>query len=160
MRSSSKRCAFDGTTASTRPMNDGPADGVLKVMVVDRDAASHALCHLALRGLRVDGRVVQMLHARSDEDAFDLLLLHQDVAVAVVDLRDDPPDRTAAVIRALRGRPDGHRIWIIMRGPATSEPADARIDGAADPALALHAAVLRGFRNLRAGRVATAAPLG
>ena len=160
MRSSSKRSPVDRTTVTTRPMNDGPANGVLKVMVVDRDAAGHALCHLALRGLRVDGRVVQMLHARSDEDALDLLLLHQDLAVAVVDLRHDPPDRTAAMIRALRGRPDGHRIWIIMRGPATSEPADARIDGAADPALALHAAVLRGLQSQRAGKVATAAPLG
>jgi hypothetical protein len=119
------------------------ADGVLRVLVVDPDAAWHAHCHMALRGLRLGRRPVQLLHARTAEDAADLLALHGHVPVAVVPAGTVVPAHGAG----------SDRVWTVVRVPGTGPGGNAHRTGVdaviagPDPAgRLLFAAVVAGLR--------------
>jgi hypothetical protein len=141
--------------ARPAPAGSIHAGPVARVLIVDADAATHARCHLALRGLRVDHRPVQLLHARSSEDAADLLVLHPDVSVVVVGeefggawlRRDD-----ACPLRTIRRSAEGTGWDVVGDEPVAAGP---------DPAgAALHAAVLVALRQAGRWTVANAVRLG
>jgi hypothetical protein len=134
------------------PAGTGQAEPVVRILVVDADAAGHARCHLALRGLRVDRRPVQLLHARTNEDAADLLLLHDDVAVVIVG---------AGSVDAWHRRDDDRPLRTILQG-AEAQPCDGGAigDGEGAGGAALHAAVLAALRHAERGAVANPVLLG
>lgn len=131
------------------------ADGVVRVLVVDPDAAGHARCHLALRGLRIGRRPMQLLHVRSRAEAADLLELHRDVAVAVI-------GPALAPVRI--GAPDGRPLWTVRLATGPEGPGgqsvDAVVTGPDADGRVLHAAVLAGLRRAEDRTVATADAMG
>ncbi len=137
------------------PADSGRTGQVARVLVVDADAATHACCHLALRGLRVDHRPVQLLFARTAENAADLLLLHPDVAVVVVG---------AVSATAWMPRDDARPLWTIRRAAEATGWDGGGEDAVAagtDPAgAALHAVVLAALRQAGRATVANVSPLG
>lgn len=137
------------------PAGSGRTGPVARVLIVDADAATHARCHLALRGLRVDHRPVQLLFARTAQDAADLLLLHPDVAVVVVGAASDA---------AWVPRHDARPLWAIRRAAEAAGwdgGGDDAVAAGADPAgAALHAVVLAALRQTGRAAVANAGPLG
>jgi hypothetical protein len=131
------------------------AGQVARVLIVDADAAIHARCHLALHGLRVDNRPVQLLHARSTEDAADLLFLHPDVAVVVVGAGSGPAwlrHDDARPLRTIRHTAGGAGWDVVGDEPVAAGPDPARA--------ALHAAVLVALRQAGRRTVANADRLG
>jgi hypothetical protein len=136
------------------PAGSGRAGPVARVLIVDADAATHARCHLALRGLRVEHRPVQLLFARTADDAADVLLLHPDVAVVIVG-----SDRDTGWGR----RDDGRPLWTIRRTAETMGWAggdDGAVAGSDPAGAALHAVVLAALRQAGRWTVANGDRLG
>ncbi len=57
-----------------------------KIMLVDDEPDIHAVIHLTLQDLQMDGRPLQLLDANSAAEAKDLLVQHPDVALILLDV--------------------------------------------------------------------------
>ena len=104
------------------PPTDAPAARTWKVLVVDDDPDVHDATAFALRGVRIAGRPLELLHAHSVASAQQRLAVHPDVAVALVDVVMETPDAGLRLARSIREDQGLRSIRIVMR---TGQPGHA-----------------------------------
>ena len=75
---------------------------VWRVLVVDDDEDVHQATEFSLGGLRILGRSLQFLHARSSLEAIDILMEEGDVAVILLDVVMESPDAGLAAVGVIR----------------------------------------------------------
>jgi len=83
-----ERDTFSALFASEPASNATPlvADPPWKVMLVDDEEDIHAVLRLALADVRVDARTLQLLEAKSSEEAKTRLVEHPDTALILLDV--------------------------------------------------------------------------
>jgi EAL domain-containing protein (putative c-di-GMP-specific phosphodiesterase class I)/GGDEF domain-containing protein len=85
-----------------------------RVLVVDDDDDVHRATAFALRGVKIFERPLQLLHARSGAEAWELVRAHPDIAVGLIDVVMETPDAGLELVRALREK--GYReIRLVLR---------------------------------------------
>ncbi|MBP6901515.1 MAG: hybrid sensor histidine kinase/response regulator [Burkholderiaceae bacterium] len=92
------------------------------VAVVDDDDDVHQATALALRGLRVDGRPFELLHAHSAAQAFELIAGRPDIAVALVDVVMETDAAGLDLVRRVREQLGRQALRIVLR---TGQPGQA-----------------------------------
>ncbi|RTL34211.1 MAG: EAL domain-containing protein [Burkholderiales bacterium] len=93
-----------------------------RVMVVDDDADVHEATCLALKGLVILGRRLELLHASSAAEAGALLRRAPDVAVLLLDVVMETADAGLMLVRQLRDDPAWRHLRIVLR---TGQPGQA-----------------------------------
>lgn len=73
-----------------------------RILVVDDDADVHRATAFALRGVAIFDRPLELLHARSAAEAWDLVRRHPDIAVGLIDVVMETPDAGLELVRGLR----------------------------------------------------------
>ncbi|MFT3719700.1 EAL domain-containing protein [Pseudorhodoferax sp.] len=68
------------------PCTDPAGQAPWRILVVDDDEDVHACTEFGLRGLEIEGRPLELLHARSSAEALELLARQRDVAVVLLDV--------------------------------------------------------------------------
>lgn len=162
----------DGPPASAPALHEALPHWL--VLVVDDDEDMHRAVSLALRGGRVEGRPVRLLHAHSAEEARGVIADEEDLAVILLDVvmeRDDAGlqlvqqvreelGRSAVRIILCTGQPgyapelDSIRDYDIDDYKTKSELTQVRLFTAMTTALrayrqlCMHEALLRGFERV------------
>lgn len=94
----------------------GPAGGPSWwVLVVDDDEDVHQATELALRGVVIEGRPLQLLHARSGAEALTLAAAHPDIAVALLDVVMESADAGLQLVRQLREDLGRQALRVVLR---------------------------------------------
>lgn len=93
----------------------GPGEAVWRILVTDDDEEVHVATAYALRNLRIEGRPLSLLHARSPAQALELLRTHEDVAVAMLDVVMDTPDAGLRLVHEIRDTLGLDAIRIVLR---------------------------------------------
>ena len=91
----------------------GPA--VWKVLIVDDDEDVHRATELALRGIAIEGRPLEFLHARSAAQAIEVARAQPDIAVALLDVVMESPDAGLRLVRTLREELGRHALRVVLR---------------------------------------------
>ena len=89
------------------------------VLVVDDDAAVHSATRLALRGLVIQGRTVEILEAHSDAGARAILARRTDIALMLVDVVMETDDAGLQLVNYVRHNLDNHVMRILL---STGQP--------------------------------------
>ncbi len=75
---------------------------VWRILVVDDEPSVHQATVLALKGISIEGRPFEFVHAYSAEQARTCLLEHQDLAVVLLDVVMESDDAGLQLIRFIR----------------------------------------------------------
>jgi diguanylate cyclase (GGDEF)-like protein len=86
-----------------------------RILVVDDDADVHKATELAMQGLRIEGVPMQFLHARSAQEARELLATEPDLAVALLDVVMESDDAGLRLVHFIREELDQRAIRIVLR---------------------------------------------
>jgi EAL domain-containing protein (putative c-di-GMP-specific phosphodiesterase class I) len=86
-----------------------------KVLLVDDEPDVHEVSRLILAGLGFEGRPVELLSAGSAAQARELLALHGDVALALVDVVMETDDAGITLVRHIRDDLHDHDMQIVLR---------------------------------------------
>ncbi len=86
-----------------------------KVLVVDDEEDVHAVTRLALAGLVIDGRPLQLISARSPHEARVALVSHPDVAVVLLDVIMDGGQTGLDLARWIRDDLSNNTVRIVIR---------------------------------------------
>lgn len=86
-----------------------------QVLLVDDEPDVHAATKLALKGLRVQGRLLSFSHAYSAEQACALLAQPHDFAVAFIDVVMETQDAGLHLVRHIRETLGNQALRIILR---------------------------------------------
>jgi diguanylate cyclase (GGDEF)-like protein len=97
------------------PQAAGPAGPAWRVMIVDDDEDVHQATELALRGVVIEGRALQFLHARSAGEALALAAAHADIAVALLDVVMESADAGLQLVRQLREDLGRRALRVVLR---------------------------------------------
>ncbi len=108
------------TRFAMRPAS--PSGLVWKVLIVDDDRDVRHVSELALRGLTVDERPVELLFAANAAEARVVLSTHGDIAVAVVDVVMESRQAGLDLIRWIRAELGNWSVRLVVR---TGEPGNA-----------------------------------
>ncbi|MDF1794885.1 MAG: DUF3369 domain-containing protein, partial [Thalassobaculaceae bacterium] len=73
-----------------------------RVLIVDDDEDVHRATDLALAEEIVFGRPLELIHARSGQEALRMMSMHGDVAAAFIDVVMETPDAGLKLVRSLR----------------------------------------------------------
>ena len=94
-----------------------PAAGELrwKLLIVDDDDDVHRATVLALRGVQIEGRALQLLHARSAAEAHGLIAAQPDIAVLLLDVVMESPDAGLRLVRQLREDLGRRALRVVLR---------------------------------------------
>jgi putative nucleotidyltransferase with HDIG domain len=92
------------------------------VLVVDDEDEVHAITKLVLRGFEFEGRVLNLLHASSANEARALLREHADVAVILLDVVMESDQAGLDLVREIRGEMQNPDVRIVLR---TGQPGQA-----------------------------------
>lgn len=107
---------------------DGPEKGNRypdrhwKVLIVDDDEEVHSITTLVLRNFTYDGRKLNFLHAYSAAEAKQLIELHPDTAVILLDVVMESKDAGLALVEFVRKVQNNPFVRIILR---TGQPGQA-----------------------------------
>jgi class 3 adenylate cyclase/CheY-like chemotaxis protein len=104
------------------PVAERPYARAWKVLVVDDDAEVHDVTRLALAGLRIDGRAIVLVSARSGQAARTALRADPDIAVVLLDVVMETDDAGLALARWIRRDLGNTRVRIVLR---TGQPGRA-----------------------------------
>ena len=97
---------------------DAPIDAHVRpwrILVVDDDADVHKATELAMQGLRIEGVPMQFLHARSAQEAREMLATETDLAVALLDVVMESDDAGLKLVHFIREELGQHAIRIVLR---------------------------------------------
>jgi diguanylate cyclase (GGDEF)-like protein len=100
---------------------DEPAQGAKSsgtpwlVLVVDDDEDVHRATELAMQGLRVEGRTMQFLHARSAAEAMDVLRREAELAVVLLDVVMESEDSGLRLVHFIREELQRAAVRIVLR---------------------------------------------
>ena len=86
-----------------------------RVLVVDDDQDVHEASVLALRGLEILGRPMQLLHAHSAAEALECLRRESDIAVILLDVVMETLTAGLDIIATIRGELALHNTRIVLR---------------------------------------------
>ncbi|TVQ25076.1 MAG: DUF3369 domain-containing protein [Spirochaetaceae bacterium] len=96
-----------------------------RVLVVDDEEIVHRVTAMILNGFTHDGRAVEMISARSAQDARHACVRHADIAVAIVDVVMESDDAGLQLVRWIRNDLGNRAMRIILR---TGQPGRAPED--------------------------------
>jgi diguanylate cyclase (GGDEF)-like protein len=91
------------------------ADRRWKLLIVDDDDDVHHATELALRGVLIEGRPLQLLHARSAAQAHALSVAQPDIAVLLLDVVMESPDAGLRLVRRLREELGRRALRVVLR---------------------------------------------
>jgi CheY-like chemotaxis protein len=86
-----------------------------KVLIVDDDEDVHRATELALRGMLVEDRPVQLMHAHTGEAALQQVAQHEDLAVMLLDVVMESDNAGLKVVREVREALKRSALRIILR---------------------------------------------
>ncbi|MCG8518820.1 MAG: EAL domain-containing protein [Pseudomonadales bacterium] len=86
-----------------------------KILVVDDDPDVHAATRLALKGLTVEGRSLDVIDAYSASEALAILKQDGDYSVALIDVVMESDDAGLGLVQEIRNTLDNHSIRLILR---------------------------------------------
>lgn len=86
-----------------------------KILIVDDDEDVHQATGLALRGLMIEGRPLELLHAYSGADAQDMIEQDDDLAVILLDVVMEHESAGLEVVRHVREKLQRSALRIILR---------------------------------------------
>jgi diguanylate cyclase (GGDEF)-like protein len=93
-----------------------------RILVVDDDADVHESTAYGLRGIEIEGRPLQLLHARSGADALALLARETDIAVILLDVVMETEDAGLHTVARIRDELAMAHVRIVLR---TGQPGHA-----------------------------------
>ena len=99
--------------SASKPVS--PSEPGWKVAVVDDDESVRAITRLALGGLKVDGRPLELLEASSAEEGIALFALHPDIALGLIDMVMEAPTAGLKLISAVRDEQGNHKTRLVVR---------------------------------------------
>ena len=88
---------------------------VLKLLVVDDDHDVHSVTELLLRDLTFDGYRLQLLHAYSSKEAFEILQQDADIAILLLDVVMESDDAGLRLVKRVRETLHRKKLRIILR---------------------------------------------
>jgi len=86
-----------------------------KVLIVDDDADVHAITKVALQNKRFHGKEIEIISAMSAQEAKELLVIHDDVTMALVDVMMETPDAGLRLINYIRNDLNNTIMRLILR---------------------------------------------
>ena len=106
-------CAYNDKRHCVRRHQGDPE--TWRVLIVDDENDVHEATALALRGLLIEGRPIQCLHAGSAREAYDILVIERDVAVVLLDVVMESEDAGLRLVKRIREELLDGAIRIILR---------------------------------------------
>ncbi|MCD2516586.1 EAL domain-containing protein [Massilia sp. G4R7] len=114
--------ADEADPASSSPQSAAPPPGIpgcpgasWRILVVDDDADVHSTTIFALKGVEMQGRSLEFLHAYSSEEAYAILAREPDIAVVLLDVVMERPDAGLQLVRRIREELGRIEVRIILR---------------------------------------------
>ncbi len=104
--------------APARPQEPAP----WRILVVDDDADVHESTAFGLRGMDIEGRSLELLHAYSGAEAVQLLARERDVAVILLDVVMESEEAGLATVDRIRTELGMAHVRIVLR---TGQPGHA-----------------------------------
>lgn len=102
----------------TEPQESAP----WRILVVDDDADVHESTAFGLRGMEIEGRPLQLLHAYSGTEAVQILGRERDVAVILLDVVMESEEAGLVTVDRIRGELGLAHVRIVLR---TGQPGHA-----------------------------------
>ena len=99
----------------TLPSSVGRTDAVIYVLIVDDDEEVHRVTLFTLSNLEIDGAKVEFVHARSSEEAKEILRQGQRFAVILLDVVMEDDESGFRLVRFIRNELGEKASRIIMR---------------------------------------------
>ncbi len=93
-----------------------------RVLVVDDDADVHESTAFGLRGMEIEGRALELLHAYSGAEAIDVLTRESDIAVILLDVVMETEEAGLKTVGRIRGELGLEHVRIVLR---TGQPGHA-----------------------------------
>lgn len=93
-----------------------------KIIIADDDADVHNITRMVLDDYRFEGRSLQFLSAYSGEETRDLIAMHPDTAIILLDVVMESDDSGLKVVRHIRRELQNHFVRIVLR---TGQPGKA-----------------------------------
>ncbi len=93
-----------------------------RILVVDDDADVHESTAFGLRGMEIEGRPLQLLHAYSGAESVALLAREHDIAVILLDVVMESEEAGLATVGRIRGELGLDHVRIVLR---TGQPGHA-----------------------------------
>lgn len=93
-----------------------------QILIVDDEEEVHEVTEIALMGLIFKERSLTFLHAYSTAQAKELLLVHRDIAIVLLDVVMESDDAGLLLVHAIRDELQNRRIRIVLR---TGQPGQA-----------------------------------
>jgi diguanylate cyclase len=92
-----------------------PQCSVWWILIADDDEEVHTATTYALRGIQIDGRSLELLHANSAAQAREILSSRKDIAVAMLDVVMETSDAGLKLVEFIRKEQDLQSIRIVLR---------------------------------------------
>jgi diguanylate cyclase (GGDEF)-like protein len=118
----------------------GTSEAPWSLLIVDDDPEVHAVTRLALAHTLIDGRALELLHARSAAEARALLAAHGDIALVLLDVVMETEHAGLELAQHVREQLGNDTVRLVLRtgqpgqGPAHDLVARYGIDGYLDKA--------------------------
>lgn len=109
----------DGTPSAPETPQDATP---WRILVVDDDADVHESTAFGLRGMEIEGRPLQLLHAYSGAESVALLAREHDIAVILLDVVMESEEAGLATVGRIRGELGLDHVRIVLR---TGQPGHA-----------------------------------
>jgi len=108
----------DGPAIASRSGGHAP----WKLLVIDDDEEVHRVTRFALRGVEIEGRPVELLHAHSAREGESVLRQHPNIACILLDVVMETPDAGLSLVQVIRESIGNTMVRIILR---TGQPGQA-----------------------------------
>ena len=95
-------------------VTDADNVAIWKILLVDDETGIHALFRLALQGLEVEGRTVQLFDASSAEEAKGLLSEHPDMALVLLDVVMETEQAGLTLVWFIRQALNNRLVQIVL----------------------------------------------
>lgn len=106
---------FQFAAESDEPKSNKLELTALKLLVVDDDHDVHSVTELLLRDLKFDGYRLQLLHAYSSIEAFEILQQDADIAILLLDVVMESDDAGLRLVKRVRETLHRKKLRIILR---------------------------------------------
>lgn len=106
----------DFLTFEEEPETDhAEGKSVWRILIVDDEPSVHEATTLALKGMALEGRTLEFLHAYSAAEARTVLAANADLAVVLLDVVMESPDAGLRLIRYVREDLGNKALRVILR---------------------------------------------